>query len=183
MNEIQETFRHRHHSPSHLFLPNRAYMVTAGTLGKQRYFDTPAKLDLLLSLLFDACERWQWNLQAWAILQNHYHFVATAPEDASTLGTVIASIHSKTAVRLNKLDDTPGRKVWFQYWDTCLTHEKSYLARLHYVHQNPVKHGLAEDAEAYPWCSMGWFMKEAESGFRRTVFSFKCDRVNVLDDF
>lgn len=183
MNHSEQTFHQWHHSPSHLFVPNQAYMVTAGTLAKQQLFDTPAKLDLLLSLLFEQSERYGWRLQAWAVLQNHYHFIANAPEDACSLRTMIGSIHSKTAVRLNKLDGTPGRKVWFQYWDSCLTHEKSYLARLHYVHQNPVKHRVAKDAEAYPWCSMGWFLREAEGGFRRTVMSFKCDSVNVLDDF
>jgi putative transposase len=31
----------------------------------------------------------------------------------------------------------------YEFWDTHLTFEKSWLARLHYVHHNPVHHGLA----------------------------------------
>jgi putative transposase len=30
----------------------------------------------------------------------------------------------------------------YEFWDTRLTFEKSWFARLNYVHQNPVKHGL-----------------------------------------
>ena len=95
----------------------------------------------------------------------------------------ITSLHSKTAIWVNKNDGTPGRKVWFQYWDTCLTYQHSYLARLNYVHNNPVKHGLAANAALYPWCSMTWFMQGAGSAFRKTVLSFKHDAVQVVDDF
>src|SRR6185295_13265442 len=40
------------------------------------------------------------------------------------------------------IDNATGRQVWYNFWDTKLTFENSYLARLNYVHQNPVKHGL-----------------------------------------
>ena len=55
--------------------------------------------------------------------------------------------------------------------------------RLHYVHSNPVRHKLVEDATEYPWCSAAWFELNAESSFRRTVFSFNTDKVKVVDDF
>ena len=84
---------------------------------------------------------------------------------------------------VNADDGMTGRKVWFQYWDTCVTSERSYFARLHYVHRNPVKHDLVAAAEDYPWCSMSWFLSEAEPVFQRKVFSFKCDRISIRDDF
>ncbi|MDX9975650.1 MAG: transposase [FCB group bacterium] len=184
MNETPNIiYREWPHSPSHLFVPNAAYMVTAGVYGKALLFDTAEKLDSLQHSLFEEAERFQWQLQAWAVMANHYHFIAHAPADAATLKDFIRSLHSKTARWLNRHDRTPGRQVWFQYWDACLTYEKSYLARLNYVHNNPVKHGLVGNAKNYPWCSMNWFTRQADNDFRRTVASFKTDRVNVKDDF
>ena len=177
------TYREWSHSPSHLFASNTAYIVTAGTYDKARLFDSASKLDFLMRSFFEEAGRFHWQPQAWAFMANHYHFIAHAPADGGSLKDFIRSLHSKTARWLNQQDHTPGRKVWFQYWDTCLTYEKSYLARLHYVHNNPVKHGLVGDAENYHWCSMGWFVRRANAGFRRTVFSFKTDRVKVRDDF
>ncbi len=116
-------------------------------------------------------------------MSNHYHFVARAPADATTLRRMIQTLHSRAAIWLNQVDATPGRKVLYQYYDTCLTNEKSYFARLHYVHNNPVKHGLVEAAENYPWCSMGWFRQNADPALRKTVLSFKIDQVSVYDDF
>jgi putative transposase len=81
-------------------------------------------------------------LEAWAVFSNHYHFVAHNEADSVPLANLIRRLHSRSAVALNKLKNTPGRRVWFNYWDTQLTYQRSYLARLNYVHQNPVKHGL-----------------------------------------
>ena len=176
-------FREGIHAPSHLFVPSAAYMVTAGTFRKASLFDTDAKRDFLLETLLDQAEQWGWNLQAWAIMPNHYHFVAYAPEDALTLRSMIKALHSKAAVWLNKSDGVIGRKVWFQYWDTCLTYESSFLARMNYVHNNPVKHGFVERAEDYRWCSMGWFRQKADAKWALQVLSRDYSRVNVADDF
>ena len=183
MSDTNCTYHEWPHAPSHLFIPSSAYIVTASTHGKSLFFNTPAKLDFLLNALFEEAQSFKWQLQAWAVMANHYHFIAQAPENAATLKEMVQSLHSKTARWLNKLDRTQGRKVWFQYWDTCLTYEKSYLARLNYVHHNPVKHGLVGNAENYRWCSMSWFTRNASAGFRRTVLAFKIDKVTVKDDF
>jgi putative transposase len=177
------TYRQWAHAPSHLFLRNSSYMVTAGTYQKAFLFDTPEKRDFLLQSLFDEAEALKWKLQAWAVFANHYHFVAQAPDNGESLKRMIASLHSKTAIWLNRKDGTLRRKVWFQYWDVCLTYERSYLVRLNYVHNNPVKHGLIENAQNYPWCSMSWFVSQATTSFRKTVLSFKYDSASVKDDF
>ena len=172
-----------HHSPSHLFVPGVAYIVTAGTYQKKYYFASPSRLSLLQSMLFQQAERYGWQLEAWAVVSNHYHVVAIAPNDPKTLSPMIRQIHSKSARAVNAEDGTPARRVWFEYWDTCLTDEKSYYTRLHYVHTNPVKHHLADKAEDYPWCSMRWFLANADRAFSKQVLSFKLDRVSVKDDF
>ena len=169
-------YRQSAHCPSHLFVPNAAYIVTGATYRKELLFDSAAKRTFLLHSLFEEAQHWQWSLQAWAIMSNHYHFVAHAPSSGETLKRMITSLHSKTAIWLNENDATPGRKVWFQYWDTCLTFQQSYLARLNYVHNNPVKHRLAANAALYPWCSMTWFMQGADStGATILAISFGVD--------
>ena len=79
-----------------------------------------------------------------------------------SLKNLIQRFHSQSAREVNINAGLSGRKVWFQYWDSCLTYENSYYARLNYVHNNPVKHGLVQDAELYPFCSASWFKKHAE---------------------
>lgn len=165
-----------------LFTPG-LYMVTAGTYEKRPFFDTLQQRDALMEDLLTGTTEFGWQLHAWSVFANHYHFVARSPEDAASLARMLSKLHTTSALRLNREQGTPGRKVWFQYWDSQLTFERSYFARLHYVHENPVKHGVVLDAENYPWCSAAWFAENATAAFRRTIQRFKCERVNVPDDF
>jgi putative transposase len=64
-----------------------------------------------------------------------------------------------------------------------LTSERSYLARLNYVHQNPVKHGLVAVANQYPHGSAAWFERTASPAQVKTLYSSKTDRLNIQDDF
>jgi len=53
------------------------------------------------------------------------------------------------------------------------------LARLNYVNQNPVRHGIVPVAENYKWCSASWFAENAPPAFAKAVKSFKIDHVSV----
>jgi len=171
------------HCPLHIFIPNTSYIVTASTLHKTPIFHDEQRLKMLQSALLEATESFGWQLQAWAVFPNHYHFIAQSPAEGITLSRMIQRLHSLTARQVNDLDQKPGRKVWYQYWDTCLTYEKSYLARLNYVNHNAVKHGLVFAAEDYLFCSASWFNKQADSDFRKKVNSFQYDRLNIPDNF
>jgi putative transposase len=124
-------------------------------------------LNLLQDRLLGLAARYGWQVQAWAIFSSHYHLVAVSPQDASTLRRFIGHFHSETARWVNVLDDSPGRRVWFNYWDTHITYQRSYLA-LRYVHENPVRHGLVPNAKRYRWCSAAWFEASADTAFVKT---------------
>jgi putative transposase len=158
-------------------------MVTASTLHKWRFFHDDDRLSLLQGILFDSLKRSGWQIQAWSVFSNHYHFIAKAPEGESSLKEVIQRIHSLTAREVNRLDNASGRRIWFQYWDSCITYEKSYYPRLNYVHNNPVKHGMVPDAKLYPYCSASWFESQGELSFRKKVESFRYDQITVPDDY
>ncbi len=96
---------------------------------------------------------------------------------------MLGLLHEKTAKWINRLEGTPGRQVWHNFWETRLTYEKSYLARLNYVHQNPVKHGLVPVANQYPWCSAGWFERTARPAQVKTIYAFKTDKLKVFDEY
>jgi putative transposase len=171
------------HAPRHWLFEAGIYMVTAGTYQKKPYLNTPERRDYFLETLFARAAEFGWLLQAWAVLSNHYHFIAESLADPASLRRLLAKLHMTTSKRLNELDGQAGRKVWFQYWDSQITFERSYLARLNYVHHNPVHHGVAENAESYAWCSAAWFAHHAPASFVATVKGFKTDKLNVPDDF
>ncbi|MEP4078040.1 transposase [Haloferula sp.] len=173
------------HAPPHRLGATGSYFVTASTYKKRHHFNTKERLDVLQRGLLKLNIENNWQLEAWAIFSNHYHFIARPIDqpDATTLKPMISKLHEKTAKWINKRDEQLGRKVWHNFRDTHLSFENSYYARLKYVHHNAARHGMALRAEDYPWCSAGWFKRTAEASFVKTIESFKIDQVNVPDDF
>ena len=171
------------HGPAHWLFEPGLYIVTASTYRRLPHLNSPMRLDFFLKSLFECASEFDWSLRAWAVLANHYHFVAASPSIPGTLRRFLGKLHMHTARQLNLWDNTLGRKVWFQFWESRITFERSYLARLNYVHHNPARHGVVPLAENYRWCSASWFAENAPPAFVNTVNSFKIDRVNVPDDF
>jgi putative transposase len=174
------------HAPPHWLAGKGTYFVTAGTYLKQHYFRTAKRLRFLNQLLFAKADQFGWSLEAWALFSNHYHLVARSPSqaaDASSLQLMLAELHGASSHWVNSQDSVTGRKVWHNYRETQLTYQRSYLARLHYVHQNPVKHGLVVTANQYRWCSAAWFERVATQAQQKTIYGMKIDRLNVEDDF
>jgi putative transposase len=171
------------HSPVHRLAEAGAYMVTSGTYLKQHHFQSPERLHLLCEALQRLAAKYSWNLQAWAVFSNHYHWVGLSTREPATLRTFVSELHTETSTAVNEAERTPGRQVWFQYWETRLTYQRSYLARLSYVHRNAVHHRLVREPSLYPWCSAGWFERGANASFYKTIMRFGIERLKVPDDF
>jgi len=174
------------HAPTNQLSGRGTYFITASTYQKIHHFHGAARLRVVQRGLLTVTKRYGWQLEAWAVFSNHYHFIAHSPtqaDDASSLGDMLSMLHVKTAGWINKLDKSPGRQVWFNFRETRLTHQRSYLARLNYVHQNAVKHGLVPVASQYPWCSAAWFERTASTAKVKSIYRFKTDRIAVPDEF
>lgn len=174
------------HAPTHLLDASGIYFVTAATHLQQHHFRDPARLEVLQRGLLTITREFGWRLEAWAIFSNHYHFIAKTPADvegAESLPVMVRALHGPLSRWVNKLDGTPERKVWHNYWETLLTKQTSYFARLNYTHNNAVKHGLVEVARDYQWCSAAWFERETAPAMVRAIARFKTDRLEVEDDF
>jgi putative transposase len=174
------------HAPLHQLSQRATYFVTAGTYLKVHHFRGRDRLRVLHRGLLTVARDYGWQFEAWAVFSNHYHFVAHSPPDApdaASLPDMLSILHTRTARWINRLDNAPNRKVWCNYWETKLTYQRSYLARLNYVHQNPVRHGLVPVANQYPWGSAAWFERTASAAMVKSIYRFKIDGVRVLDEF
>jgi putative transposase len=174
------------HAPLHQLSQSGTYFVTVGTYQKQHHFRGRDRLCVLHRGLLTVARDFGWRLEAWAVFSNHYHFLGhspVGPDGAGNLSRMLGLLHEKTAKWINRLDSAPGRKVCHNFRDTRLTYEKSYLARLNYVHRNPVKHKLVLVANQYPWCSAAWFERTATAAQVKTIYGFKTDKLEVHDDY
>jgi putative transposase len=137
--------------------------------------DSEEKLANFCETLFERARILEWTLDAWFVMSTHYHFIARSPENALSLKALIQGVHSINAKFVNRVDGTPGRKVWYNYWDSCIQSEASYLARMRYVMMNSVKHGLVQDPEQYLFSSYKYFIGSSDPELRNRVWSSSND--------
>ncbi len=170
------------HAPPHQLGSEGVYMVTSATYLKEHFFRSRQRLSFLHDLLLGLGTRYGWEFLQWCALSNHYHLLAYSKKP-KTLQRLIQHLHSETARFVNRLDRSPGQKVWHNYWETRITHQTSLLARAKYTKDNAVKHGLVGCSEDYEWCSARYFSQTASSGFQEVISRFKTERLNIYDDF
>ena len=137
------------HNPPHLYCEGGKYFITGATYKHHNYFADDQAKELLLYSIRKGFSNKGWILEDWVILDNHYHLMVDSRNNNEFLQSIMNSIHRYTATWINRRDNYPGRKVWHNYWDTLITYERSYFARLNYLWYNPVKHGYCRYAEDY----------------------------------
>ena len=173
------------HAPPHRLWQCGVYFVTARTFESRPLLQDDSMKDWFQETLFTVADEFGWTLEAWAILSNHYHLVGHSPkgpDGTESLRSMIRKLHSLTTRELNRRDHQPGRtRLWQNFRETCLTHQRSYLARLHYVHQNAVHHRLVAVGSDWKWCSAALFKKAVTPAWLRTITSFRYDEIAAKD--
>jgi putative transposase len=98
---------------------------------------------------------WRHRLQIWAytLMTNHSHLVAV-PENDSSLSNALRDIHSAYALLFNRKYGFSGH-LWQARFYSCLLDDEHLQHAVRYVECNPVRAGMVNRAEDYPWSSAG----------------------------
>lgn len=90
-----------------------------------------------------------YDLLAWVVMPNHVHLLIRQHE-GQHIGEIVKSLKIYTANRINKLNNNTGSVWQTGYFDRVVRNETQQLAVINYIHENPVKAGLALSAQS--WC-------------------------------
>ena len=94
----------------------------------------------------------RYRLLAWVIMPNHVHvLVETLP--GYPLAEVAHSWKSFTAKEANKILGRSGALWQREYFDRFIRDERHLAHAICYIHDNPVKAGLVQQAEDWPYSS------------------------------
>jgi putative transposase len=166
-----------------MFKPGATYMLTVATYKRKKLFYSDETLELVSKSLFYYAEKYSWKVKAYVVVPNHYHILVVASSPGHNLSKVIQNLHSYAANKTNEMGSLSGRHVWWNYWDTCITHKVSYYARINYIHYNPTKHGYVDDPLKWEFGSLRYFHEYNPKKARRIEKEYPFARVNVMDDF
>jgi putative transposase len=139
------------HNPTHIFIDNTVYFITAATYQKQHLLKDAALKYKLLDCIQETFARYQWELQHWVILNNHYHLLAKS-YCGKDLAAIMRQVHSVSAYHIKQVTKTPTQ-VWWNYWDYCPRNEQDYYSHLNYLFNNPIKHAYVTNLRDYAFSS------------------------------
>src|SRR5438552_2199413 len=153
MEQVNQASAWPLHRPVHFYVQGGCYFVTAACLHHQPFLSAPERRTWFTDFLQRHLTEFQSEPVAWVVLPDHYHVVMRV-EESRTVPELIQRLHARSATQFNREDGTPGRQVWWSYWDRCLWTEGDLWSRINYIHRSPVKHGYAASPEE--WTHSSW---------------------------
>ncbi|MEW6199183.1 MAG: DUF1156 domain-containing protein [Planctomycetota bacterium] len=145
-----DLFQTRRHLP-HWQTGGSVYFVTFST----RKVQLP---DACRQIILDACRHWDGTkirLHLACVMPDHVHAIMEPLSEAEgrfhDLSKVLHSIKSFAAHEVNKVLNRTGPLWEEESWDRIIRDEKDYEEKWNYILNNPVKAGLADSAERYPF--------------------------------
>jgi REP element-mobilizing transposase RayT len=109
------------------------------------------------ALALEACRRgdgWKFKLHAAVIMPEHAHLLLTPLGDERgpfSLAEIMFGIKRGSAAAINEALARRGHVWQDEYFDHVLRSVESLNAKAEYIRQNPVRRGIVERPEDYPW--------------------------------
>lgn len=104
-----------------------------------------------LSLLVDFCARCDVRVWAYCLMPNHVHLVVV-PSRQDSLARALGETHRRYTRRVNFREGWRGY-LWQGRFASFVMDEPHLVDATAYLERNPVKAGLVEKAEQWPWSS------------------------------
>lgn len=129
------------------------YHVTSrGNRQEAIYLNDQDRQDFL-SILRQVCERFNWLVHAYCLMDNHYHLLIETPEANLSKGMrQLNGVYTQTS---NRNNNRFGH-VFQGRFKGILVEKETYLLELaRYIVLNPVRARMVRHAKEWPWSSFG----------------------------
>jgi len=146
--------------PKHILLDDSYYFMTCRTYKRYPFFNEIQSKKILLDTLKESTKEMSGcRLEAWVILDEHYHIIVWSHQ-GDMISRLIKLIHGRSSRRLRTsysedrlISLSSGGfsawKVWDNYWDRIIRDQEDLNIHLNYILYNPVKHGYVDDPKDY----------------------------------
>lgn len=166
------------------FIPDSYLLITTGTFQKRPFIAGDGRKSMLLESLDFNCYKWKWRLLAYAILDNHYHLIVqTPPGDPSRLAHIIQSAHSFGAYHWRRDDPSIRSRIWWNFWESPIEDMDTLHKHINYLHQNPLRHGLTDKPEEYPFSSYPEYLAADRDTILAWEKAYPASESNMIDTF
>ena len=127
------------------------YLVTVCVRGRRQVLNQPAAFEVIVSTLREALRLYGWMVGRFVVMPDHVHLFATpAAESAKDLPGFVGAFKRWTSRRIGELGSE--RFAWQrEFFDHLMRSRESYSEKWEYVRANPVRAGLVEGPDEWPY--------------------------------
>ena len=123
------------------------HFVTFSCCERRPYLESAASKGIFQEVLEATRLLYRFHVTGYVIMPEHVHLLVSEPE-SKPLSTALA-ILKRTVSRQHT-----EKPFWLtRYYDFNISSNEKLFEKLHYIHWNPVRRGLVEAPEEYPWSS------------------------------
>jgi putative transposase len=156
--------------------PGHAHSLTFNCFHAQAFLSKDRTRLWLIESLSKARERLAFDLWAYVIMPEHCHILVYPCRAEYSTSRILEAIKlpvtrlarahlqrtSPEALRRMR-DEQPGGRVAYRFWQRGGGHDRNLFepgaihAEIEYIHNNPVRRGLVDRAEDWPWSTAAWY--------------------------
>ena len=134
------------------------HFITFSCYHRQPLLSSEHAKHLFQQALEQARRQYGFYVTGYVLMPEHVHLLISEPE-RSTLARALQALKQSVARKLIGR----GEHFWqARYYDFNVWTAKKRIEKLRYMHRNPVKRGLAEKPEDWPWSSFRHYMTGEE---------------------
>ena len=163
------------------YCENGIYHVMFRGHGKNEIFLENRDYEKFLEILQEIKEIKQFELYAFCLMTNHAHLVIKEAE-LKDVSDVMKRLIGKYTQWFNYKYGKSGGLMESRYKSRAVDTDEYLMHLIRYVHQNPIKAGLVENAADYTWSSYENYLKK-DSGIIDTTLLFEILPKHDYEDF
>lgn len=154
------------------YIPGGTYFITQVTYRRQPWLCTELGRTALRHALKHVQQNRPFQIQAFVLLPDHFHTIWTLPPEDSDLSTRMRLIKQTVTKYYGKeleqdvvlsmsRSKRKERNVWQRrFWEHQIRDEADFACHCDYIHYNPVRHGLCEAPQSWPFSSFHRLVQE-----------------------
>ena len=103
--------------------------------------------------------KWPFRIHGWVVLPDHLHCLIQLPESDSDYSLRLRMIKTRFSLSLPNVECRSSsrqkrgeRGIWQRrFWEHLIQSDDDYRLHLDYIHINPLKHGLVNSVNQWPY--------------------------------
>jgi putative transposase len=151
------------------------HFITFSCHHRLPFLGTPAARTLFERSLEAMRRRYDFIVSGYVVMPEHVHLLTGEPKNV-LLSKAIQALKLSVSVQCAE------RPFWLsRYYDFNVNNEEKRVEKLRYMHRNPVKRGLVEKPEDWPWSSFRHYATGIEGAVEIESFWTGARRDGLVD--